>query len=396
MEEFGDVLGERGAAGDREAQAPAESLVELGEHERVREPVLEPEEGRDRLARLLQTRHAATHSDRPVEDLPLERRARFRPREHSRVDLLEHAGHAADEVRLHLGQVLPQLVDALRERGGESPVHPDERLESAEGVGQGQEQQMGVAVLDARHLGRGLQRGHVVAVGLHHALRGAGGARGVDDGGDVRGAHRSHPGLQLAAKALAVLAPEAAKGVPGDRPVRGRARIALHDHDLLEPLHLALHLEHLGELGRVLDEEGLHLRVVDDVLDEVGRVGRIDRDRAAAHREDREVGLHPLRAARREDPHRLVLAAAQREQPGGQLAHDLAGLPPRARAPDAALLGLLGRPVAVRLHPLPEHARQGHVRHAVLLTRVRGAPSAGSCRSGSWAARPRSGSAWGT
>src|SRR5262249_4773785 len=125
-------------------------------------------------------------------------------------------------------------------------------------------------------------------------------------------------------------------------------------------------------------------------------VGWIDRNRAAARREDREVGLHPFGAAGREDRDRVVLLAAKREQAGGELAHDLAGLPPGPGAPDAAFLRLLGRAIAVALHPVPEHGRQRHVGHGLLLTPGCGALCAGSCRSGSWAASRRNGSASGT
>ncbi len=392
MEELGDLLGKRGAARDREAQTPAEGLVQLAEHERVGDAVLEAEHGRDRTARLLELRHLPTHPDRPVEDLALDRRARLRLGEDARIDLLEHAGHAADEVRLHLGQVLAELVDALGERGGEAPVHADERLEPREGVRERQEEQVGVAVLDPRHLGRGPERAQVVAVGLDHALGRAGGARRVHDGGDVFRPDRGHPARQLPAEPLEVVPSEAPQPIPGHDPGRGLALVALHHHDLLEPFHLALHLEDLGELRRILDEQGLHPRVVDDVLDEVRGVARIDRNGATARGEGREVGLHPFGATRGQDADRLVLAAAEGEQAGGQLAHDLPDLAPGTGAPRAALLPLLGRPVAVGFDPMPEHARQRHVGHGSLLTPVCGALCAGSCRSGSWAANPRSGS----
>ena len=55
------------------------------------------------------------------------------------------------------------------------------------------------------------------------------------------------------------------------------------------PVHLPLHLEHFGELGRILHEKGLHPRVVDDVLDEVRRIGRVNRNGDAAGGED---GVH--------------------------------------------------------------------------------------------------------
>src|SRR3989304_5394641 len=63
---------------------------------------------------------------RRVEDLPLDRGAALGRGPRSRVDLLEDAGHAADEVRLGLGQGLPELVDVLGAGRAKAAVHPHE------------------------------------------------------------------------------------------------------------------------------------------------------------------------------------------------------------------------------------------------------------------------------
>src|SRR5215475_6184957 len=60
--------------------------------------VLEGQAGRHRPPGLLELRRLAPAPHRPVEDLPLDRRARLRLGDDPRVDLLEHARDAADEM----------------------------------------------------------------------------------------------------------------------------------------------------------------------------------------------------------------------------------------------------------------------------------------------------------
>src|SRR5207244_8718343 len=130
--------------------------------------------------------------------------------------------------------------------------------------------------------------------------------------------------------------------LPGEDPGL-LALIALDDHDRLETGHVPPYLDDLGELRRVLHDERPDLGVVDDVLDEVRRVGGVDRDGPAAGREDGEVGLDPLGAAGREDAHRLVLLPPEGEEAQGDLTNDLPALPPAARLPGPPFLALLGR-----------------------------------------------------
>ena len=57
------------------------------------------------------------------------------------------------------------------------------------------------------------------------------------------------PAGQLALERVGAVAAELAQRLPGEHPGL-LALIALHHHDLLEAVHLVLHLGHLRELGR--------------------------------------------------------------------------------------------------------------------------------------------------
>ena len=142
----------------------------------------------------------------------------FGPGENPRVHLLEYPRHAADEVGLDLGEVLPEPVDVLGERRGEAPIDPREGLEPAEGVRQRQEEEMDVAFLYPQRLLRGLEHEHVVAVGLDHALGRARRARGVHDRRDVVGLSLGDPARQLALERVGAVAAELAQRLPGEHP----------------------------------------------------------------------------------------------------------------------------------------------------------------------------------
>src|SRR2546427_11165494 len=101
---------------------------------------------------------------RPAKDLPLRGRAGLDAGEDLPVDLLEHARHAADEVRPRLLQVLADLVQVLRERRRQAVRDAEERLEPRKGMREREEQEMDPSLLDGSRLFRGGHRGDVVAV----------------------------------------------------------------------------------------------------------------------------------------------------------------------------------------------------------------------------------------
>ena len=140
---------------------------------------------RKRPAFPLEAAGAAADPQGPVEDPLAERRRGRHPGQDLRVHLLEHARHAADEVRRDLPQVLRKPLDALGERRGQAEADPEEALHPGEGVREREEEEMDVALAHPGGPRDHVERRQVVAVRLHDALRGAGGARGVDDRRDV-------------------------------------------------------------------------------------------------------------------------------------------------------------------------------------------------------------------
>ena len=341
--------------------------MQLAEHELVRERALEPQSGGQRLAALLVSAHLPAHADRPVEDRLLGRRAGLDAGQDLRVDLLEHTRHAADEVRAHFFEVVADLVEVLGEGRAEPAIDAEERLEPGEGVRERQEEQVHPPLLARRCRLGVLLGGDVVTVGLHDALRRPRGAGGVDDRGQVVGLRAGQARGQRAGVLRGVVATEAAQHRPRhDHLGRLRGLVARDHDDVLEPRRLVTRLEHLGELPRVLHDDRPRAGVVDDVGDEVRRVGRIHRNRDAARAEDREVGLHPFGPARREQRDGVAGLAAERDQPERYLAHDLAHLAPRQRRPRAVTLEHLRGAIGALLHPAPEHRSQGFA-HALSL-----------------------------
>src|SRR6266702_5122529 len=105
-----------------------ESGLHLREHELVGDLVLDSEPRGHGPLGLLEPGDLLAHLHGPVEYLPLDRGAALGPGHRARVDLLEDAGHAADEVGSRLGQILPELVDVLGEGRAEPAVDADEGL----------------------------------------------------------------------------------------------------------------------------------------------------------------------------------------------------------------------------------------------------------------------------
>ena len=364
MEELRNVPRERRPPRPREAEAPAERGVKLREDERLGDPAPEGEPERDRLPLLLAAAHLPANPERPPEDLPLQGRARLHPGEDPRVDLLVHPRHAEDEVGADLPEVVGHLVEALGERRREPQRDPDERFHPRVGVREGQKQEVHVTLRPAERLRQRPERGDVVAVGLHDALRRPRRARRVDDRRHIGGGEGRDPVGERRLQPLGALTTEASERLPPERAAVAPPPVAAgHHHDLLEPAHLAADLEDSRLLAAILDDQRLGAGVVHDVGDEVRRVRGINRDRDATGREDCEVRLDPLGPTRREERHGVATLAAKRDQTERQLADDLAQLPPRERLPASVPLKLLGGPVTTARDPTPEELRQRVVRH---------------------------------
>ena len=379
MEELGDVARQRRPARDRPLQAATERRVQLAENELMRERALEAQRGGQRLAALLVPAHLAADAQRPVEDLLLRGRSRLHARENLRVDLLEDARHAADEVRPHLAEIVADLVEVLGERRAEAAVDTDERLESREGVRQRQKQQVHPPLLHRRAALSRLLGGDVIAVRLDHTFGRPCRAGGVDDGRNVVGLGALQALRERARVLGGVVTAEAAQHLPCHHHLRRlRGLVAGHHDDLLQARHLLARLEHLGELGRVLDDDRARARVVHDVRDEIGRIGRIHGHGHTARAEDRKVGLHPLRPACRQQRHRIARLTAERGEPERELADGLTHFTPGQGRPDAMALEHLRRPLGALVHPAPEHRSEG-LAHGVIPSFTEGCPTVSFC-----------------
>jgi hypothetical protein len=220
------------------------------------------------------------------------------------------------------------------------------------------------AFLDRGGRLRGDQRGDMVAVGLHDALGRPRGARGIHDRRNVLGAAGGDALGQRRLVRLGLIPSRAAQRLPRHHRRRGLGRVVpAHHDDVLEVGNLLARLQHLGELGGILDEHRPGAGVLEHVGDEIRRIARIDRYCDAAGAEDGEVRLHPLGPAGRQQRHRVALGPAERDQPQRQLAHGVADLAPRARLPGPGLLELLRRPLTAALDSTPEHLGKRVFRH---------------------------------
>src|SRR5262249_24372886 len=142
VEEFGDLARERRAPRDRPLQPTAERGVQFAEDELVRDGPSDTEARGQRLAGLLVAAHFAADADGPVNDFTFRRGARLDTGEDLRVHLLEHAWHAANEVRPHFLEVVTDLVEVFGERRAQPTIDAEERLEPSERVREWEKQQV--------------------------------------------------------------------------------------------------------------------------------------------------------------------------------------------------------------------------------------------------------------
>ena len=147
---------------------------------------------------------------------------------------------------------------------------------------------------------------------------------------------RSSSPIRLSASASAVGC-SAAKA----RPRSASAVEVGEGQHVLEGGQLAAHGFDLLELRLVLDEHPDGVGVGEDVAAVLGRRVRVDRRRYASDEREREVEEAPLDTRAREDPERVALADAERQQAVRELVH-----------PSRGLCQGHGRPVAVALREI--------------------------------------------
>ena len=105
VEEAEDLRVDRGGAGDRLDDPPAEQVADVRQHQAVGDLVLDAKRGPRALALALELADPAADADRPVEDRLLHAARVLRLRGRGGVDLLEDPRHGGEVVGLDLGQV---------------------------------------------------------------------------------------------------------------------------------------------------------------------------------------------------------------------------------------------------------------------------------------------------
>ncbi len=334
----------------------AQSLADLREDEAVREAVAPG----SRPPLLVGVASLEANPPGPARDATLQRARLGALGLHAGLDLLPDPRDAQEEVRAHLAEVLGQLLEALREvdagPGGEREQVRDDLLGD---VGERQVADEAVRAAYGQDLPRLLRDEEEVALGQHHALRLAGGARGVDERG-----HVVRPRGGSAATDLGVVGflPPGEEIRPAD-DTRARRHL-VHQHDRLQPgRRLSAGLEPLERFA-VLDHRHHGLRVLGDVAALLGGAVRVDPGRARPHRDRREVGDEPLRAVLGQDHDPLARLDAGRHEGTGGSTDAVAVLAPRDRLPRAFALAGHGGAVFVGTGRRFENLEdgRGHVR----------------------------------
>ena len=191
VEPLRDVAVERGGTGDEEADVPAEAVTDLGEDELVEEAVLDLEAERHRLALALAALDLEADLEGLLEDLLLGTALGGLHGDDPAVGLLEDARSRTHERRLHHAQVVDDLLDAAVDRRGEAAAPSGSTcstLPKEWAIGSQRNSQV-VGAEDALRADR-LALVDPRGVAQPHALGPAGGAGGVDQGGQLVGTDR--------------------------------------------------------------------------------------------------------------------------------------------------------------------------------------------------------------
>ena len=220
-----------------------------------------------------------------------------------------------------------------------------------EDVGERQEREALVLGGEAEQPDTGRHVRGDVAVGQHHALRVAGGARGVDEGGEVVGGRlqRRRPASRGAMPVAA--RPRASTSSKAMTP--GPAADSSNAITCASAGRLAAHRQHLVQLGRGRDQYRDGAGVAQDVLGLLAGKGGVDRDVGAAGGETGVVGDGPLGPVLREDRHPIAGRTSQLQQAEAQVLDPLRHLAIAEVHPASRALGFGGPPAGFRTGPSP-------------------------------------------
>ena len=335
VEPLGDLTVECGRTGDEEPHPSAEAIPNRRQHQSVGEFVLGRQQRRGSLPGLSHPRHLHAHTGCPIEEALLDAAFFGDHLVDLAVHLLKDARDRTHDGRPDDGEVLDDLVHPAVDDGREPDRQRQRQHDLAERMRKRQPQVIQILVgehPEGIHCGRGVGPG---ILGQPHALGFPGGARGVDQGGQLIGANRidaiGHRRRRVGEQLLTALFEVG----ESDHPVAVTVTVDHH------------HVLHGGQFGAVSDElVNLLLIFGDDnsaagVGDDEGHVlgmgGRVHRGGRSARRQDREVDDHPFVAGARGQCYPLFGLDAQRDQACGEEFNPLSDLLPGDGGPAAVL-----------------------------------------------------------
>ena len=216
-----------------------------------------------------------------------------------RVEALIDARNRDQDRRPHRLEVLRQVLRRSRidHRGadGDRVVVAGGALE---GVGQRQKRQEHVARRRGQALVAGLDVGDDVGMREHHALRPAGGARGVDDGREVRRLHVGGSCIGSRERAAAI---EPALERHDAAIARLGCRVGAYADDALQACEPVVGRGQLPPAVERVDQQHPGAAVLEDVDDALRVIDGMERHRHQAPRQRRLVHRHVLYAVGHQD-----------------------------------------------------------------------------------------------
>ena len=189
-------------------------------------------------------------------------------------------------------------------------------------------------------------------VGVHCTLRWSGGARGVDQDGEILEASRIQHLLPEPFAALHVVCAAGDEVVQGHdhRIAEGGKAFHVVDDDQLELRAARAHHQDLVELFIVFDKDDLAAAVDQQILHLLGGVGRINPGADAAGAQHPHIGVDPFGLGVRQDRGDVARSKVAGMQGVGDRLGLVPPLAPRHGLPDTQLLFAQGGARAALLH----------------------------------------------
>ena len=247
------------------------------------------------------------------------------------MHLLENARDRTHDRRADDRQVLDDLVDPAVDNGGESDGQRQRKHHLAERMGQWQPQV--VQILFRQHAeGIHCRRGVSPRIlSEPHPLGFTGGARGVDECGQLVGANRVDAIGYRGRRISEQLCTEPLQFVEGDHPVSVAG--AVDDNDLVHGGKIGPVGDEFVDLDLILGHDDPAAGVRDDKGHVLGMSGRVDGGGGCAGGEDGEVDDDPLVPGARGERDPFLGLDPQRDQSRGDERHPVTDLLPGDAGP---------------------------------------------------------------